>query len=164
MALPLLAGAAKLAEKAYGPESDAFAYALENLAVAYGHAGQQQMVEPLYARVLTVREKLYGPNHHVVGLSLNNMAALYASEGKYKLAEEYSRRAVGIFERAPLGADHPDLTQALENRAMILDHLGQKAKAAGLRNQAEQMRARHSQANPSIEPEQYSHRTPKAPQ
>ncbi|MBZ5511055.1 MAG: tetratricopeptide repeat protein [Acidobacteriia bacterium] len=147
-AVPLLERAAKLSEKAGGAESADFASTLENLAIAYRHTGQQQMAEPLYARVLAIRENLYGPNHPRVGLSLDNMAVFYASEGKYKEAEQYSRRSVEIFEKAPLGPDHPDLVKALENRAEILKHLGQKAEAAVLRDRAQQMRARHSQANP----------------
>ncbi|NGZ10079.1 MAG: tetratricopeptide repeat protein, partial [Nitrospira sp. LK70] len=61
-------------EKALGPENQATASLLNNLAVLYHATGAYGQAEPLYKRVLAIYGKALGPEHPDTAMALNNLA------------------------------------------------------------------------------------------
>jgi tetratricopeptide (TPR) repeat protein len=65
--------------------------------------------------VLAIREKAFSPDHpnyFLVARSLKNLAASYDQQGRYAEAEPLYKRSLAIYEKAPLGPDHPDVASS----------------------------------------------------
>ena len=73
----------------------------------------------------------------------NNLAVVYCDQGKYADAEGLYKRALAIKEKA-LGADHPDVANALDNLARVYDEQGKYADAEALHKRALAIRRRRS--------------------
>ncbi len=65
---------------------------------------------------------------------------LYKNQGKYAEAEPLYKRALAIFEK-PLGPEHSDVAQSLENYAALLRKTGRTTDAAKMEARARGIRA-----------------------
>lgn len=129
-ALPLAQAAVAALEKT-GPNSRAFAGALNNLAQLYGDLGRDDQAEPLYKRALPIMERAVGTNSSDIAPEMNNLAALYERQGRFAEAEPLFKRALANCERA-LGPNHPDVGRQLNNLATLYERQDRHANSEPL--------------------------------
>ena len=111
--------------KNYGPNSVAYATALNNLASLYLDLSRFGEAERLLLRSLAIREKAQGPDDPEVATSLNNLAELYRKLGRLSDAEPIYRRAIAINERV----GGPSLAGSLDNLGNLLVSQARYAEA-----------------------------------
>lgn len=88
----LLTEALHIRERTLGPDHQAVAATLNNLAVLYGKRGKFKEALPMCKRALEIREKFLGPNHPDVAKQLNNLALLCQNQVQSSPRGEVSRR------------------------------------------------------------------------
>lgn len=133
---PLFRCAVHIGRKSLGSEHPDFATWLNNLGDLYRATRRRGKAEPLLRRALRIREKALGPNHPDVAETLNNLGVLHGDAHRPTKAEPLLRRSLTIIQES-LASDHPRLVCALTNLAHVLDQLGGRKEAAGLRARAE---------------------------
>jgi eukaryotic-like serine/threonine-protein kinase len=123
--------AAEGLERTLGPDHDETVRALENFALAYGHAGKLHETIALFERVRDARIARIGLDHPGTLTALHNLADAYRAAGRI-------REAIPLFERvrdarvAKLGPDHPDTLTTLNNLAKAYQSAGKVAEAIAL--------------------------------
>ncbi len=117
-ALPLARRALEEGQKAFGPDHQFVATALENLAELYVMKRQYTEAEPLFKRSLAIYEKASGPDSLKAGDVLARLALLQYVKGDYAKAEALSERVIEIREKR-LGLEHVQVAQALFNLAEL---------------------------------------------
>ncbi len=145
---PLYQRALTIQEHSIGPDHPHIAASFNNLASLYSKQDRFAEAESLHQRARAIVEQSLGPDHPDVAISLNNLAGLYYAQGRFTEAEPLFERALAIKVQA-LGPDHPHVALALENYAVLLEQTGRSDEAAPLRERAQDIRARHTKANPS---------------
>ena len=119
----------------YGHDRPPYAYALNNLALAYDRQGKFAKAEPLYLRSLAIKERTLAPTDPSFGTSYNNLASLYERMGRYSEAEPHYKRALAFEEKAH-GPSHSGVAIVLSNLAELyvkqkrFDEAGQLHKRA----------------------------------
>src|SRR5690606_15428468 len=112
----------------------AVANTMNNLALAYGRAGDTDSAISVHTRVLALRERVLGPEHPNVGESLNNLGVLMLDRDNLA-ARAVLERALMIRERA-LPRDHPHVASTLSNLGFAYVGLGDAAAARPLLERA----------------------------
>ncbi|MFD3330470.1 tetratricopeptide repeat protein [Streptomyces sp. NPDC058701] len=79
-----------------------------------------------------------GPQHYRVAVVLNNLCGIALRLGRDGVAERYFGQALAI-KTALVGADHPDLAQAMVNLALAQRGQGGEADAAALYQRAHEL-------------------------
>ena len=83
-------------EKAYGPDHNFVACAIDVLVRTLTTQQRFAEAEPLAQRSLRILEKAVRPGHPDIATSLRNLADIYVTQGKYDAAEQALRRALEI--------------------------------------------------------------------
>src|ERR1017187_8529747 len=78
-----------LAERMHGMESESYAFALNDLAVAIMRQGRYSEAEPLFKQSLAVQRRVFGAEHLQVASGLHNLGILYSDQSRYADAERY---------------------------------------------------------------------------
>jgi tetratricopeptide (TPR) repeat protein len=130
-ARPLLERALAICEKAFGPEHETTARALNNLALMLQNQGDLASARPLYERALALFEGALGPDHVTTAESLNNLASLLNTQGEFADARPLYERALAIYEKT-LGPEHPSTAKIVNNLAGLLQDQGDHANARPL--------------------------------
>ncbi len=105
-------------EKAFGPEGEKTALALNNLVSVFWFKGEYTKAEPMGRRSVAIYEKALGPDHPATANALNSLASTLTGEKKYSEAETLLRRVAAIREKAQ-GPSHPDTAVAINNLGML---------------------------------------------
>ncbi|MEM1385317.1 MAG: tetratricopeptide repeat protein, partial [Pseudomonadota bacterium] len=120
------------------PKDPALAIRYNNLAEVYWKQERFADAEPLFQRALEVRRAAHGENSAEAAGSTNALGALY--DGWAEVPGEEHRRAEATrlkeeairIARAVRGERHPDVSNYLHNRAVLLDRQQKFAEAAEL--------------------------------
>ncbi len=134
--------ALRLAETAFGPETDKAMTSLNYLATLYEELGRHAEAEPLYRRALAIREKLYGPSRsqeELIRDLLGEAEALVFDGHCHALALPRAREALLIAETV-YGEQDIHVAEALKILALIYQDQGRTAKAEPLRQRASAIR------------------------
>jgi tetratricopeptide (TPR) repeat protein len=106
----------------------------------YRDQGRLSEMEPIFQRELATLERVMGPEDVGVVPGLMQLVYLYQEERKNAQAVPLYQRAIEISEKN-LAADDPKLMSFLNNYAILLDEVGQKAEAARVRARVDRARA-----------------------
>ena len=68
----------------------------------------------------------------------NNLGFAYAARGNRALAIEHYKRALAIWEKGPLGPEHPDVAKGLANHAALLRESNRDVEAEMLEARAKE--------------------------
>lgn len=102
-----------LAEKKHGPNQEAVAGVLWDLARIRKEQGQLVQAEQMYLRALRIREKVFGPRDLIIAKTMRSLARLYSLMQKRVEARAMFEKALAML--APLhGAAEPEDETALE--------------------------------------------------
>ncbi|HSJ63490.1 MAG TPA: serine/threonine-protein kinase [Gemmatimonadaceae bacterium] len=130
---------ARLAVSAFdsllGPGHPTTAMALHTLAQAVGSRGRRAEAAVLLDSSLRIFEGRMGPEHPFSSRMRNNLGVLLV-ETDPRRAEEIFRVEAAVQERL-LGAEHPTVGEAMQNRAVALLRLGRTAEAEAQTHEAE---------------------------
>jgi nephrocystin-3 len=107
---------------------------LNDLALAFQHAGNLAVAERLYRKSLDLIAKSRG-NRATRAATMSNLATLLFEKGEYREAEKLLWRALDMTEKA-LGSLHPDTGIQLGNLAEVLEVLGRRKEALPLLHRA----------------------------
>ncbi|MEM8640629.1 MAG: CHAT domain-containing tetratricopeptide repeat protein [Cyanobacteria bacterium P01_G01_bin.54] len=144
---PLHQEALRIRRHLRGNQHPDVAQSLNNLALLYDLQGRYGEAEPLYLESLIIWREHYGDEDLEVALSLNNRAELYRNQGRYQEAEPLHQEALAI-RRKVLANQEPDaaprdfaqslsdLTQSLNNLALLYETQGKYTEAEPLYNDA----------------------------
>lgn len=127
----LYRAAIETAERDVGPDHQAVAAALNELAVLLFRQGRYGDAEPIFRRSATIKERVYGSASKELALALNNLGLLLKEAGRFAEAEPIQRRSLAIWEAA-LGARHIDVALCANNLALVLQGLGRYEEAESL--------------------------------
>ena len=84
-------------------------------------------------------EKIFGAEHPINAHPIHGLGKLLSDKGDYAIASEFFESAFTIRHKA--FGDHPETAQSLEEYCKTLEAVGQKEKAAKLREQLTEMKA-----------------------
>ncbi|MEI2777295.1 MAG: tetratricopeptide repeat protein [Tetrasphaera sp.] len=116
------------AAEVLGPDHPNTLTSRNNLAGAYGSAGDLGRAIPLYTQTLTDSERVLGPDHPDTLTSRNNLAGAYRSAGDLGRAIPLYQATLTDSERV-LGPDHPDTLTSRNNLAIALWQNGNREAA-----------------------------------
>jgi len=105
-----------LTEQVFGPEHPNTLASRNNLAYAYGSAGDLGRAIPLYEQSLADMKRILGPDHPTTLTSRNNLAYAYKDAGNLDRAIQLYEQNLTDTERV-LGPDHPDTFTGRNNLA-----------------------------------------------
>lgn len=121
------------AERLYGPDKEATARALYELARVYNNQGQNAQAEPLLTRSLSIYDQLKVPSPIGLVNVLNMLGLIYNDENKLKDARPLLQRAVGIVEKHySTRLDEPGPISVIANLAGVYSNLGESREAQPL--------------------------------
>lgn len=124
----LYRAAVETAERDVGPNHQAVAAALNELAVLLFRQGRYGDAEPIFQRSATIKERVFGSASKELALALNNLGLLLKEAGRYAEAEPILRRSLAIWEAA-LGSRHIDVGLCINNLALVIQGLGRYEEA-----------------------------------
>ena len=122
-------------ERASGKQHPRVAIILNNLALTYRQANDNQTAEPLLRRALAIQQKSLGMTHPAVAATMNNLGSLLQSSGRLGEAERLEREALRILQQR-LGPQTAEMATAYTNLADLLWTKGSKAESASLYRKA----------------------------
>lgn len=125
-----------------GHQNAAVADAFVRLADLFCRKGMLNEMEPLLFEALKIREFVCGERHVLVSTDLKNIARLYYLMNRFALAEYFLDRALNIRETA-LGADHPQVADLCELKAVLLRRTMRMEEAEVLEARVVETRSRH---------------------
>ena len=122
-------------ERASGKQHPRVAIVLNNLALTYRQANDNQAAEPLLRRAMAIQQKSLGAAHPAVATTMNNLGSLLQSSGRLGEAERLEREALRILQQR-LGPQTAEMATAYTNLADLLWTKGSKAESASLYRKA----------------------------
>lgn len=128
-ALPMLARALSLEERAAGDAHPDVATALSLLAGLQMRRGQYADAEDHYRRALAIDEAALGARHPAVAAATGNLGAALAMQRRFAEAEPLLLQALALHARQQ-GADSPDARLAARNLGVLLTQQGRSEEAA----------------------------------
>ena len=140
-ALPLLARAAALRERALGADHPDLAFNLWWLGRNYAALGRNDEAEARLRDALAIDETALGRGSLDVAWDLDALAVLYRDQARYDEAETAFERVMAIAD-AKLSETDDDLAHFLENYAALKRATGRAAEAAAMEARAAAIRAR----------------------
>ena len=99
-----------------GPDHPDTLMSMNNLAVSYVDAGQNDRALKLHEETLALRKAKLGPDHPDTLSSMNNLADSYAAAGQNDRALKLREETLAL-RKAKLGPDHPDTLASMNNLA-----------------------------------------------
>lgn len=112
-------------EKVPGSEHPDTASILNNLGTLYLLMGKDKLAEPLLRRGLAICERMFGEEHIDTARSLKALIDLLMKQRRYQEVKPLYRRNLAIIQQA-LGPGNPDVTLALEEYKILLDHINEQ--------------------------------------
>ena len=149
---PLLRQVLDVRDAAGGVEYPYVARCMNSLARLLLAHGEYQDAEALLVEALELRRGKLGPEHPDVGQSLVNLAMVLSADERFTEADEVAQRGIDL-QRHTLGNDHPEIARSLLELADIADALGDSARAAQVRREANDICSRRECL---IEPTRFS--------
>ncbi len=134
-ALPLAKREVELREKALGPETQAVATSVFNLASLYQAKKNYHEAEPLFQRSLAVYEKSFGTDNLRLYPVLESYAFALFGNRKYSEAQQQLKRAVSIRESA-LGDESLEVARSLYTFGQLSQAIGDYGEALSSYGQA----------------------------
>jgi len=134
-ALPLAKRDVELREKVLGPETQAVAASVFNLASLYLAKKNYHAAESLYQRSLAVYEKSFGKDNLKLYPVLENYALALFGDRNYPEAQKQLERAVSIRESA-LGDENIEVARSHYKLGQLLQALGKYSEAISSYGQA----------------------------
>jgi tetratricopeptide (TPR) repeat protein len=122
--LPLLKRAAKIVEERIGEENNAYASAMNILAMYHVRQGELNEAAVFAEKALAVAEKIFGPEHIMLSSLVNNLAVLYRSLRREKECLAASERAKALLKMRLVKTDGGSL-QAM---TLLADKLSMEQK------------------------------------
>lgn len=129
----------EIEEKIFGTEHFHTAGSSNNLAEALHALGQFDESEKYYTSSWQTFEKIFGADHPINAHPIHGLGKLLSDKGDYAIASEFFENAFSIRHKA--FGNHPETAQSLEEYCKTLEVVGQKEKAAKLREQLTAMKA-----------------------
>ncbi len=129
---PLFQRALQIWTATQGPTSPLVAQSLDNLGSLYAAQKRYDEAEPFFRKGLAIRE-----TRDIE--SLSNLALLYEAQKDAKRSDDYFQRAILIGEKG-LGSDHPEITDTLDEYAVMLHAAGRLTDAKKVEAHAEEMK------------------------
>jgi hypothetical protein len=114
-----------------GPEHPSTLSSMNNLALAYLHAGKLDLALPVFEEALKLMIAKVGPEHPGTLTSMNNLAGTYQAAGKLDLAVSLHEETLKL-KKAKLGLEHPDTLLSMNNLAEAYRVAGQLDQALPL--------------------------------
>jgi CHAT domain-containing protein len=102
----------------FGPESFAYATALNNLAVYYYNSGNFNPAQNGFVKAVSILKKLAGPERIETAICINNLGALYYEIGNFETASALFGEAREIAEKCHQ-QDNPFFAVILNNTATV---------------------------------------------
>ncbi len=115
--------------------------ALNDLAVAYGLAGDYENEIACGERVLALRTELLGASAPLTITAMNNLSVAYGKCGNTEKQLELAERAYGM-RLAALGASHPQVLTSMNNLALAYNGAGRNEEALALYEKVYEVRRR----------------------
>ena len=115
----------------YGEEHPDTLASLNNLAFAYGNAGNYEKQLGLNEKCYEVCKKVLGEEHPGTLSSMNNLASTYGNAGNYQKELEINEKCYELRKKV-LGEEHPDALTSLNNLAGAYYSIGNYQKAIEL--------------------------------
>jgi tetratricopeptide (TPR) repeat protein len=129
---PLFQRALAIWMSTQGPMHPLVAQELDNLGSLYSAQKRYDVAEPFFKKALAIRE-----THDIE--SLTNLGLLYEAEKDWKRSDDYFQRAILVGEKG-LGGDHPEITDTLDEYAVMLHAAGRLADAKKMEAHAKEVK------------------------
>ena len=129
---PLFQRALQIWTTTQGPMHPLVAQSLDNLGSLYAAQKRYDVAEPFFKKALAIRE-----THDIE--SLSNLALLYEAQKDWKRADDYFQRAILVGEKG-LGGDHPEITDTLDEYAVMLHAAGRLMDAKKMEAHAKEVK------------------------
>ena len=131
VAIPWAIRALAVGESIYGPDHEALADPLFNLATLYRLQRKHDLAGPLFERCIKIQEDRHGNGHPDLANSLMSLAQVRESQRQRDAAIDLYRRSIETLERA-FGRETPKLGTPLNNLAALYEGQGALARAKAL--------------------------------